>query len=70
MEKLYGVLRDVPVTLAEEYKLWDLINHIDKENIATQNEALNKQQKKVHDMTVLINSDQMGRTSRKIYVNV
>jgi hypothetical protein len=44
----------VPVTPAEEYKLRDFINHIEKENTATQNEAINKQQKEVHDMSVLI----------------
>ena len=58
------------VTLAEEYNLRDLINHIEQENIATQNEAMNKQQKKVHDMTVLINNDQMGRTSKYIYIYI
>jgi len=30
MEKVYGVLHEVPVTIAEEYKLRDLINHIEK----------------------------------------
>jgi hypothetical protein len=64
MVQVYSVLRDVLFTLAEEYKLRDLINRTEKENIATQNEVINKQQK-VHDMTVLINSDQMGRASRK-----
>jgi len=61
MEIFYGVLRNVPLTLAEEYNLRDLINHTEQENIATQNEAMNKHQKKVHDMTVLINNDQMSR---------
>jgi len=53
----------------EEYKLRDLINHVEQENIATRNKAINKQQKKVHDMTVLINGDKMGRSSRKMYIN-